>query len=385
MNTSGQRGLFMKRKKVLFLTLLVAFSLFFLLEKSIIPGFSSKPPFHKSFELIGKVIQLIQNDYVEEASPDKIMKGAYKGLVDSLDTLSCYLDKNSVLRYRQSKEANLKDIGLILFKIYGSFPQVVGIIENSPSEKKGVQLGDIISAIDGQSTLTMSLTETYFYLKDKDEIPLTLRILRGDKTLEIEIERTQLFHESFSYSPLKSTSGILTIHQFYPPCTSIIKEKILPRLMKEKKILIIDLRNCYEGDIEETRKFINIFLKAQRIGYLKMRDGNNKVLSCPDNAELEMLPVGIWTNQATIGPAEAVAGVLQEFKRAKIIGLSTLGLVAEQNFFPLGDGTGLLLTSGIFHLNSGKKLWENGIKPDTKIKNNNQDFSTYLKKSLSSP
>jgi carboxyl-terminal processing protease len=77
-----------------------------------------------------------------------------------------------------------------------------------------------------------------------------------------------------------------------------------------------------------------------------------------------------------------VAGVLKEFKRAKVIGLQTLGLVAKQNFAVLEDGSGLLLTSGIFHLSSGEKLWEQGIKPDIKINGEDQSSSTYLKKSL---
>jgi len=90
----------------------------------------------------------------------------------------------------------------------------------------------------------------------------------------------------------------------------------------------------------------------------------------------------IWTNQATIGPAEAVVGVLKEFKKAKIIGLPTPGLVAKQNFFLLEDGSGLLLTSAIFHLRSGKKLWEKGVEPDIKIEREDQSFSSYLKKAL---
>jgi carboxyl-terminal processing protease len=144
----------------------------------------------------------------------------------------------------------------------------------------------------------------------------------------------------------------------------------------------LDLRNCHEGDIEESRKLINLFLKSPNIGYFETKGGTKEILSCPDDAELEKLPLVIWTNQATIGPAEAVVGVLKEFKRAKIIGLPTLGLVAKQNFFVLDDGSGLLLTSGIFHLRSGEKLWEKGIKPDIKINEEDQTLSTYLKKSL---
>jgi carboxyl-terminal processing protease len=371
-----------KRARILLFSVLALVLLFFLLEMSFLPGLISKLSPDRNFELLGKVIQLIKNDYIEEANPDKTMKGAFKGMVDSLDVLSSYLDKESMLRYSQRKEANLKDIGIVLYKKYGSFPQVIGINENSPAEKKGIQLGDFISSLDGRSTLTMSMTEANLYLKNRDEKTIKLRILKREETKEVSVERTVLFEEPFSYAKAKGTSGILKIHQLYPPCVKKIRQEIIPRLKPEKRTLILDLRDCHEGEIGEARKLINLFLRSPNIGYFETKGGTKEILSCPEDAELEKLPLVIWTNRATIGPAEAVAGVLKEFKRGKIIGHPTLGLVAKQNIFVLDDGSGLLLTSGIFYLRSGEKLWEKGIKPDIKINGEDQSLSTYLKKSL---
>ena len=311
------------------------------------------------------------------------MKGAYRGLVNSLDVISSYLDEDSMLKYSQRMEADLKGTGLVIYKRYGSFPQVVGIIENSPAHKHGIQVGDFISAIDDWPPQAMSLLETRIYLKDKEEKPVKLRILRGQKTLEINLERAQLFAEPVSLTPSEGTSGILKIHQLYPPSVKNVRDKIVSRLQSAKKPLILDLRNCYEGDIQGARELINIFLKAPRIGYFEKKDESKEYLGCPDNAELKTLPLVIWNNQATMGPAEIVAGVFQDFKRAKIIGFQTLGLTAKQTFFLLEDGTGLMLTSGIFHLNSGKPLWQKGVKPDVKIMVDEQSTSVYLKKTLS--
>ena len=322
------------------------------------------------------------SDYIEEANPDETMKGAFKGMVDSLDVLSSYLDKESMIRYSQRKEASLKDIGIVLYKSYGSFPQVIGIMENSPAEKKGIQLGDFISSIDGRSTLNMSMTEANLYLKDRDMKTIKLRIFKREETKEVSVERTLLFEEPFSYAKAEGTSGILKIHQLYPPCIEKIRQEIIPRLKPEKMTFILDLRDCYEGEIEEARKLVNLFLKSPNIGYFETKGGTKEILSCPQDAPLEKLPLVIWTNQATIGAAEAVAGVLKDFKRGKIIGHPTLGLVAKQNVFVLDDGSGLLLTSGIFCLRSGEKVWEKGIKPDIKIKGEDQSLNTYLKKSI---
>jgi C-terminal peptidase prc len=371
-----------KRTKFIILTVLAVVSLLLLIEKNLAPGLFSTPSPYRSFELLRIIVHYIQNNYIQEANPAHTMKGALQGLANSLDMLSAYLDQEGVIKYSQRMESEYKDIGAVLYKRYGSFPQVIGVIENSPAQKNGIQVGDVISALDEKSPQIMSLVETNLYLKSKNEKSVRLRILRDNKTEEKTIERASLFKESISFTPAEGTSGILKIYRLYPPSVKKIKESIISRLRSAKNPLILDLRNCYEGDIQEAQKLINIFLKAPQIGYFKRKEEPKDYLVCPDNAELKTLPLVVWTNQATIGPAEIVAGVLQEFKRTKIIGLQTLGLTAKQKFFILEDGSGLLLTSGIFYLNSGEKLWEIGVKPDVEIKREDQSNTTYLKNSF---
>jgi len=336
------------RIRVFLLAILVVISFVYLLEINFLPRLSSKSSPQKDIDLVTRVINLIRLSYIEEPEPTKTMNGAFKGLVDSLDPLSCYLDKEGVLRYSKRQEPKLKDIGVVLFKSYGFFPQVVGLIENSPAQKGGIQIGDTISALNGRSTLMTSMLEANLYLKSEEATSIKVKILRGNKTLEMNLERASLFEEPFSYTPLKGTSGILRINQLYPPCVKRIKEKVIPKIKEPEKALI-----------QET-------------------------LSSMNEAPLEKLPLIIWTSMGTMGSAEAVAGVLKESKRAKIIGLETPGLVAKQDFFPLEDGSGILLTSSLFHLNSGKTLWETGVMPDEKIESEDQSTDSYLKKSLSS-
>jgi C-terminal peptidase prc len=371
-----------KRTKFIILTVLAVVSLLLLIEKNLAPGlFSTQSPY-RSLELLRIIVHYIQNNYIQEANPAHTMKGALQGLANSMDVLSAYLDQESVIKYSQRMESEYKDIGVVLYKRYGSFPQVIGVIENSPAQKHGIQIGDVISALDEKPPQIMSLVETNLHLKSKDEKPVKLRILRGNKTEEKIIERASLFKETISITPAEGTSGILKIHRLYPPSVKKIKEKIISRLRSAKDPLILDLRNCSEGDIQEAQKLINIFLKAPQIGYFKSKEEHKDYLACPENPELKTLPLVVWTNQATIGPAEIVAGVLQGFKRTKIIGFQTLGLTAKQKFFLLEDGSGLLLNSGIFHLNSGEKLWEKGVKPDVEIKREDQSNTAYLKNSF---
>jgi carboxyl-terminal processing protease len=161
---------------------------------------------------------------------------------------------------------------------------------------------------------------------------------------------------------------------------SEIKPKVLPGIRAGKKPLILDLRNCAEGDFEEARQFINLFLRTESLGYFEKKGAAKEVLASPEEPLLAKLPLIVWINQGTLGPAEAVAAVLKEFGRAKVVGIATPGLAAKHEEIPLEDGTSLLLTSGVFCLNSGVQLWGRGVEPDVPMDVDEQSFQSFLKK-----
>ncbi|MGB8953203.1 MAG: S41 family peptidase [Candidatus Aminicenantales bacterium] len=366
--------------RLVFLAASVAVCLLFISEKSFLPGISPRESSRTNSELIGTIIRLIKSDYINEANPSTTMEGAYKGMLQSLDVLSSYLDQASVTKYLQPQKANFRDVGLILYKRYGVFPFVIGIMENSPAERGGIKIGDYISAVDDQTTLLWGLAEINLYLKDTGNKSAKFRIVRENSTLEIKLERAELYKKSFSYVPQKGTAGIVKIHHFYPSVTEAVQQKLLSQLKPQIRPLILDLRDCHEGSYEEASLFINLFLKAEKIGYFKQKEEKKEPLSCSKNAELEKLPLIIWTNQATVGPAEVVAGVLKKIKKAKVIGIQTPGLAAKQDLFPLEKGDALLLTTGIFCYPSGEELWGQGVSADIKIEVNHQTQKTYREK-----
>jgi C-terminal peptidase prc len=331
------------------------------------------------FRLVGNVAYLIRDEYVEEPNPSKTMDGAFRGLVDSLDPLSSYLGKNTVLKYEQRRDIDLKDPGITFYKTYGSFPVVIGIRKNSPAEQAGLKIGESVSIMNGRSTLSMSMTEANLLLKDKSTDPVILKILRGTGSETVSLEREAIQAETFSFTAAEGTSGILKIRRLYPPCVSLLKEKLFPISKTKEKPLVLDLRDCTEGDLEEAQKLLDIFVEDNESGYFENGQGTREALELQATGELADLPLIVWTNQATIGPAEVVAAVLKVYKKIKVIGFQTPGLVSKQDFIPLNDGSGLLLTSAIFHLKKSKDFWEKGIEPDIKINVEDMTLSAYLK------
>jgi len=367
-----------ERFRLVFLSACAALCLFFVLERNFLPGISQKLT-HKGLDLLANVTRLVKNDYIDERDPDRTMEGAYKGLIDSLDPVSSYFSPDATAKYLR-RDSRWADIGVVLFKgSFGLFPQVAGIIEDSPAEKAGIKPGDTFSAMDGRGTLNWSSLEANLYLKDLEQKPVVLKVLRENQTLELSVERAVLFPDPVSFKS-SDAFAVLSLHNLYAPCVSEVRKRVLPLLKSQKKPLVLDLRNCYEGEIEEARDFLNIFIQSPRIGDFEKRGGIKDPVACPAEPELARLPVAVWTNRGTMGPSELVAAVLQETKKVKVIGSETPGLVSRQELVPLQDDSSVLVTSGVFTLASGKKLWEKGVVPDEKIGFEDQDPAAYLKR-----
>ena len=370
------------RVRLMGLVALIAGILFFWLERRILPGDARPPAPQKNIDLVESVVGIIRNNYVDEPDGVKTMRGGFQGMVNSLDTLSSFLDKAEARKLADPARSGYKDLGLILFKRASTFPLVVGLIEGSPAQKAGIQAGDVVSALDDRSTALMGLPEIRLYAKDPEAKPVKVRIVRDNATKEIMVVRGPIYPASYSFSEQKGTAGILAVHHFYPPLVEDVKKGLLPRLAGRKDTLILDLRRVFEGDNEEARKFLNLFLRTDQAGLFEKKGGAKDILSCPEAAPLEALPLILWIDQGTMGPGEIVAACLHEAKKAKAVGVLTAGLTARQDVFPLAGGDALLLTTGVFATASGEKIWAKGVTPDVKLEFDKQDQKIFLDKTL---
>ena len=367
-----------QRVRLIFLSLCVGLCLFLVLERNFLPGRSQRMN-HRGFDLLENVTHLIRNDYLEERTPARTMEGAFKGLVDSLDPVSSYFDPEITAKYLL-RDSRWAEIGVILFKgSYGLFPQVVGISENSPAEKAGVKIGDYISAMDGRETMSMSSIEADLYLKDLEQKPVAVKLLRDNQTLELKIAREVLYADAFRFSQ-GGAFATLKVNQLHPPFTNELGKKLVPSLKSLKKPLVLDLRNCHEGDIEEACRLLGLFVNSPQIGYFEKKGGEKTPVACKPESDRIPLPSAVWVNGATMGAAELVAAVLQETGKVKIVGTGTPGLVSSQELVSLQDDSSVLLTSGVFTLASGKKLWGEGVTPDEKTGAEGPNTEAYSKK-----
>jgi len=376
----------MKKDKInlYLIILLIALVVFLLVEERFLPGKSRSPQYSRSStELVGMVMQLIKTDYLEEPNPQRTTSGAFRGIVNSLDPLSAYLDKDLAASYLNKKMGSYQT-GLTVYKKYGLFPVVIAVAENSPAAKAGFKVGDNISSINDNNTLLMSLIETDLWLSSDrpTEEPLRLRVVRGTETLSFELKR--------DYMPVQAVQtftdldGVLRLHpsMIYPGVINDIKKILAASFNKNKpkyRVLILDLRNCSGGDYNEARSLVNLFVQSEQAGYFEKR-GQKENLVLKEDPLYPELNLIIWVNAATMGPAELVAGCLHELRGATIIGTETPGLVAQRENFPLDDGSLVVLVTSVFSLKSGQRLLDNSLPVDIKLTYSDKIDRDYLDK-----
>jgi carboxyl-terminal processing protease len=333
----------------------------------------------RGFELLDSLMSHIRNDYLEERDPIQTAEGTFRGMVNSLDPLSAYLSKDLLASYTAPSGQDT-DPGIVVLKRYASFPQVVAVVEKSPAETTGVKLGDLVTAIGGKNTLDMSLAEVKLLLRGKDETPVNIRVLRGNDTHNLAVPRAKLFPAAFTFTRAAGEPARLRVHRFETGLAAALERDVVPGLKGKKGGLVLDLRDCQDGTIDEAAKLVNLFVKAADAGSFEGRGGVKETVACPAEAALGTVPLVVWTSAGTAGPAELAAGVLQEVRKAKVVGFETPGLVGRTQLFPLKDDTAILLTSGVFVLPSGRKLWDDGLTPDVAIPIDKLNDKTYLEK-----
>ena len=362
--------------------LLLFFSLgctfIFLAHRGIFPGFVFKNSQSGLFNLLQTTIKLIQNDYVEEPDPQKALEGAYKGLIDSLDVLSSYLDQEEITKLSHLRSSPLYDSGVIVYKKYGSFPIIIGIREGSSAEEAGLQEGDLLTSINSQPTVHWSMVETNLALQDTQAKNLEVEVLRESKKLKVTLALKPWGNPPLILQDLGKTTILLKIFHFLPPTASVFQEKISPLLKKSAIPLIIDLRNCAAGEIQEALKVLDAFIQVEEFGCLRQKDQTLQSLACSGPVQIPDRLIIIWTNAATMGAGEIFAAGLQKYRNALVVGVSTPGLVGQQKFFPLNDGTGLLLTTAVFQFPQ-EKIWLKGVKPTIELEPQERKRENYLK------
>lgn len=320
------------------------------------------------------VVTLISSNYVEDVDTNRLMHGAMHGLADGLDPDTAYLDVAQTEAFVKNEALAPGQTGIELTRQY--YLRVIAARDGSPAARAGLQPGDYIRAIDGQSTRDTSVFEGSRLLAGKPGTTVRLTMLRGNaaEPHEVELTREVLPALTVSGRIAAAGTGYLRVPSFGPATAAEIERETAALQKAGATRLVIDLRSNAFGEVEAGLPAARAFVGSGTLAYRQDRGKEKEAVEPAARAEPLSLPVVLLTDNGTSGAAEVFAGALQGHRRAQVIGERTRGRAARQKLVALPDGSSLLLTHLFYLTPGGGAIHEKGIVPDVAVEQPAVDF-----------
>lgn len=312
---------------------------------------------------------------MELVKNEDLVYGAIKGLTEAIgDPYTYFLPPSDTKEFNDSLNGDLEGIGAEISKKDGQIV-VVSPLKNSPAEKAGLKPEDIIFKINDEVASEFSLFEAVSKIRGKPGTSVKLTVVRKDspKPLEFEINREAIKVPSVE-GEMKEEIAYLTINQFG---NTTVDEagKILNELMlKNPKGLILDLRYNGGGYLDGAVGIVSFFVEKGVVVTIKMRDtAQNETKFVNGRAMLANTPMVVLVNKGSASASEIVAGALQDYGRATIVGETTYGKGSVQELEPLKDGSSLRFTIAKWYTPNNRNIDKKGIEPDVKVEVTDKD------------
>jgi len=325
---------------------------------------------YKNIEVFTEVLRQIEENYVEPQDSQKLIYGAIKGMVQSLDPHSSFMSKQEHQDLMIETKGSFSGVGIEI-SMRDKVLTVVAPIEGTPAYEAGIKSGDKIIKIGKKSTRDMGLADAVKNIRGKKGTKVKLTIARKgeEKPIEFVITRDVIPLRSVRSLMLAPDIAYLRISNFQSK-TSRDLSAALKKIQKDHKLkgLILDLRNNPGGLLSQAIEVADLFLDSGIIVSTKGRNASQDMQVAAKKNDIQgNYPIVVLVNGGSASASEIVAGALQDNKKALLLGTKTFGKGSVQTILPLSDGSGLRLTTARYYTPSGKSIQSSGITPDIEV------------------
>lgn len=340
-------------------------------------GRSSDDKAFRALTVYSEVLDKVQREYVDEPNLHQVTAGALHGLFDSLDPQSSYLSPLEYTDYKEKSASNPKaEAGLALTKRFG-YISVISALPDSPAQKAGLQLGDVLEKIAGFTTGQMAIEQAQLLLSGDPGTTVKLSVIRRGKAepQEMEITLAKLPAPKLVEDKLEGDIAYIRVPEFRPGETKQIRDELVQLEHQGAHKLILDLRSCALGDDQEGIATAQLFLSSGTITTLKGQTMSPVVSSADTTKVAWTQPMTVLIDTGTAGPAEILAGAIADNHRGETIGIRTYGTASQQKLIQLEDGSALILTLANYYTPAGKEIPVDGVTPTREVRPSLEDVT----------
>lgn len=319
-----------------------------------------------------QVLDRVKRSYVEPVDDKEAWEGAIRGMLESLDPHSAYLDADDFEDMNVSTTGQFGGLGIEV-NMQDGFVKVVSPLDDTPAAEAGMRAGDLVIRIDTKPVKGMTLKNAVDLMRGEPGSDIILTVVRDGEPapFDVTITRAIIKIQSVKKRMLEDGIGYLRVTQFQST-TGKGLYKALADLENENKGelkgVVLDLRNNPGGVLTASVDVAGMFLEEELVVYIQGRDESTRRDYFDRKTDrLKGAPVVVLVNEGSASASEIVAGALQDHKRALIMGRQTFGKGSVQSIYQISENTAFKLTTARYYTPSGRSIQAEGIKPDIEI------------------
>lgn len=326
---------------------------------------TTKDPY---LDKITSIWNILKQKYAGSVDLEKASQGAIDGMLKSLgDDYTTFFTATSSTSFIDDLNGNFEGIGVEI-SLKNNIITIVSVLPNTPAESAGLRANDIISAIDGKSTALMNTEDASKLIRGSAGTEVVLTITRAGNQLSISVIRGSIHYDSVSTSSIENNITYIKMRSFSLNSFESMNKVADEVLAKNSKGVILDLRGNPGGYLDAAVRIAGLWIDNNIIVKQKTKDQSEPVdIKSSGVAKLKNVKTVVLVDGGSASASEILAGALQDYGIAKIIGEKTYGKGSVQDFSTLSDGSSIKITIAKWFTPRGRTIDKIGITPDIEI------------------
>ena len=326
---------------------------------------------YQQLNLFGEVFERVRSDYVEEVNDKELIENALNGMLSALDPHSGYLTEKSFRDMQVQTRGEFGGLGIEVTQENGLI-KVVSPIDDTPAARAGLMPGDLITRINGDQVMGLSLQESVERMRGPVNSQIKLTIRRAEREpFDVTLTRAVITVQSVRSRLEQTDVGYIRITSFNEQTTSGLTkavEKLKADAKGKLRGIVLDLRNNPGGLLDQAVSVSDAFLDKGEIVSTRTRRADDAQRFNARPGDLASgLPMVVLINSGSASASEIVAGALQDHRRAIVMGTRSFGKGSVQTIIPMPGNGAMRLTTARYYTPSGRSIQGTGIDPDLEV------------------